>query len=157
MIGSSLYNIYIYKPGDKCIYLFIKLNLASMKGHLDCISKLIDAGASVNLKDSEGNAALAFSADKGYLLCVSVLINRGLADVNAKNHLGYCALHMATANRHLTVISLLLELLANVNAKSIEGYSAMDIAKSKNRSEEIIQILKRHGAIDDVVIDECAD
>jgi ankyrin repeat protein len=139
------------------IYLFIKLNLASMKGHLDCISKLIDAGASVNLKDVEGNAALAFSAEKGYLLCVSVLINRGLADVNAKNHLGFCALHMATDNRRLAVVSLLLERSANVNAKSIEGYSAMDIAKLKSGSEEIIQILKQHGAIDDVVIDDCAD
>ena len=128
-----------------------------MRGHLDCISKLIDAGASVNLKDAEGNTALAISADKGYLLCVSVLINRGLADVNAKNHLGFCALHMATDNKHLNVMSLLLERSANVNAKSIEGYSAMDIAKSKNRSEEIIQILKRHGAIDDVVTDDCAD
>lgn len=53
------------------------LHFASYFGHLDCVSLLLDAGANLELRDSEGRNALDLAAEGARVDCMRLLLDRG--------------------------------------------------------------------------------
>ncbi|KAL3937966.1 MAG: hypothetical protein SGBAC_007027 [Bacillariaceae sp.] len=67
---------------------------ASSEGHGECVQMLIDAGASLHMKDKDGTNSLMAAAARGHLDVVSKLLAAG-ADINEQNVDGHTALMFA--------------------------------------------------------------
>ncbi len=83
--------------------------LASLQsGRLETARLLIEAGADVKVKNSEGMAALAFAAHGGYVDVVRSLIERG-AELNVTTREGWTPLMLASIMNRDAVVDLLIE------------------------------------------------
>ena len=63
------------------------------------LTEMIDRGVNVNIKDYDGNTAVAIAARSGHINCVNILIAAG-ADVNIVNDEGISALIYAVGHWH---------------------------------------------------------
>ncbi len=61
---------------------------------------------------------------------------------------GLTPLHMATEINHTAMAELLLARGANVNAKDKGGVTPINAATGEDRRENIVELLRRHGAQD---------
>ncbi len=80
---------------------------AAIEGDVAGIQALLEQGADVNAKDSDGATALIFAASEGHKDVVKVLLDSG-ADVNATDFLGQNAL-VAASDGDYTEIAMLIE------------------------------------------------
>ena len=71
-----------------------ELHTVAYNGHKDIVQSLLDRGADVNAKDSDGWTALHWAAYNGYEEIVKALVRAG-ANVDTKNNRGETALQMA--------------------------------------------------------------
>jgi ankyrin repeat protein len=94
------------------------------------IKRLIEAGANVNAKNSDGTTALMEASSRGYTEIMRLLIEAG-ADVNTQDKNGYTALMMATSNGWHGAVKLLIEEGAKINTKSNYGHTALMVALYK--------------------------
>ncbi len=90
-------------------------------------SKLIAAGAKINLQDNEGKTALMLAARSGYSSTASVLIDAGakvnLQDVKGDNALVYFVIY---AKRDpIVIVNKLIEAKAEVNQKRYNNWTAL--------------------------------
>jgi len=120
--------------------------------YLKIVQTLINAGANVNQKDTEGNTAIKIAADYSLLKIVQTLINAG-ANVNAANNKGDTAL-MGAAGSNLTIIQALIKAGANVNQKNTEGWTALMCAMKNgvycgNPFERVQALIKAGATIND--------
>lgn len=94
--------------------------LRSSAGRAELVKMLLDRGADVNAKDSEGATALMM-VGYGWIDVAKVLLDKG-ADVNARDNEGTTVLmkHACDAD----IVKLLLDKGANVNAKNKYGVTA---------------------------------
>ena len=83
-----------------------KLMNEAINGHADAVRALIEKGANINAKDSDGWTPLMQAAYYGYANVVQVLIERG-ADVNARDRSGETALNKAEAHHKAEIVSIL--------------------------------------------------
>jgi ankyrin repeat protein len=95
----------------------LPLNQAAMRGDTTQVQQLLDKGADVNTKDSNGETALMEAAGNGHPEVVKQLLAKG-ADVNAKSSYGYTALLYAADKGHTECVGLLLDGGANINVQS---------------------------------------
>ena len=72
------------------------LHEAAKKGDMDQINRLIEKGATVDVKDENSNTPLYIAVGQGHKDVVELLILKG-ADVNAVCWRGYTPLHWAAA------------------------------------------------------------
>ncbi|MFH0822938.1 MAG: ankyrin repeat domain-containing protein, partial [Pseudomonadota bacterium] len=79
---------------------------AADMGRLDEVKRLLDRGAAIDPKDSEGWTALMWAAAEGHASVVQLLLERG-ADTHAKDHWKDTALDRARAKGHAEVVKLL--------------------------------------------------
>lgn len=90
---------------------------------------LLKMGAEANLATGERNepplVSVAIYGDQSSLL--ELLLQHG-ATVNAKDSLGYTALHWAACNLHVNCVRFLIKHGANVNAKANDGKTPLDLA-----------------------------
>ena len=93
------------------------LHEAAGRGDTAKVQLLLDKGADINAKDSNGETALMEAADNGHLEVVKQLLAKG-ADVNAKSSYGYTALLYAADQGHTECVGLLLDGGANINVQS---------------------------------------
>jgi len=70
------------------------LMAASVNGHVEIMSLLLDKGATVNLVDNEGETALGYAAMGGHVKALKLLLTKG-ADLNHRNKYGEGALTAA--------------------------------------------------------------
>jgi ankyrin repeat protein len=118
------------------------IQLASFAGNEWMVQVLIEAGASVNLKDEMGKTALQVALDLGYTKIVQMLITAG-AEVHE-------ALRCALASGQERAIRVLIEAGVDVNliVKST-GETALQIT-SRSGYSKIVQMLIAAGAgVDD--------
>jgi ankyrin repeat protein len=109
---------------------------------------LIDRGARVNEKNSEGATALhaAIRAGDGNIEIARLLIEEG-AKVNEKNSEGKSALVYAVLGRDVEAVRLLLEKEAEVNAKDNDGNTPLIQAAQHYKADiEIVRLLLDGGA-----------
>ncbi|KAI3931200.1 hypothetical protein MKW92_012867 [Papaver armeniacum] len=124
-----------------------RLSIASRKGELRTIHRLLERGASINGKDQHGWTALHRAAFKGKIDIVRMLLDKG-ADIDSRDEDGYTALHCATEAGHGEVIELLVKRGVDIEAKTNKGLSAVHIAESLQYSG-ITRILTQGGANND--------
>ncbi len=104
---------------------------------------LIEGGADVNRRTSNGTTPLSRAVDVGFKDIVELLIAKG-ADVNAKDTWNWTALHSAVYG-HKDIVELLITEGANVNARDGADRTPLFYAKDEGNTE-IVELLRKHGA-----------
>ena len=132
------------------------LNDSSLEGaepKLATTRALLDAGAPVNVADSDGRQALHLAAQEGCVDLARLLLDRG-ADVAATaTARGLTAIHLAVQHGHTEVTRLLLDHGANVNAVTASepedgnfaGCQPLHIA-AFHRYAAVVELLLSRGA-----------
>lgn len=96
------------------------LHQAAFKGHTDVVKLLLDKGANIEVKNSDGNTALLLAAWEGHTETAKLLIDRQ-ANIHTKNNIEKTALHLAAATNQASTIQLLIEKGFNIHAKDNNG------------------------------------
>ena len=82
--------------------------LATVRGQLDMMRRLIAAKADVNITNNDGRTPLSLGAEFGQTPAMSILVDAG-ADINARDNRGRTALHVSVGfNRVETTRQLLI-------------------------------------------------
>ena len=143
---------------------------AARKGDAAAVKTLLEHGADVNAKFRYGATALSYAADKGHVEVVKLLIERG-ADLNVKDTFYKSPpIIWATLKGHAPIVQMLLDkgaegidevlgiaagggrvelvriVLAKGGAKP-ESLSSALAAAEKNKHAEIVEMLKKAGAV----------
>jgi serine/threonine-protein phosphatase 6 regulatory ankyrin repeat subunit B len=84
------------------------LHAAASGGHKDVVEYLLDCGADINARRSQGSTALHDAAKFGYVDVVKLLLEKG-AFVNLQNDKGETALFLAVSEGHMDGVQWLLE------------------------------------------------
>jgi ankyrin repeat protein len=95
---------------------------AVSEGYPDVAIALINAGADLNARNSDGNTALLRSACEGRPELTRVLIDAG-AQLNIQNNDGYTALILARRRGHEDIAELLLQAGADKSLVALTGSS----------------------------------
>lgn len=116
-----------FGPGD-----VTPLMAAAANELADFIEPLVSHGASINLQNTSGAAAIHYAAPKEKAGCLAVLARLG-ADVNVTEHEeGLTPLMIAAAFDNSKGVEVLLEFGADINRVSKFGFTAADYAEMKN-------------------------
>jgi len=116
------------------------LSLAAYQGKLPFVTRLVEAGADVNLY---GWPPLIYAAFNGHAAVVDYLLKKG-AEINATTANGSTALLFAARFGHLEVVELLLQNNANPNIANERGATAIDWAL-KTENTDIADLLRKAG------------
>lgn len=84
------------------------LDVASVRGNLDEIRALLEAGAEVNASGELGNTALHEAVAQGHLDAVRILLRYG-AKADMQNELGKTAIDIARSGSRDEILSMLRE------------------------------------------------
>jgi hypothetical protein len=149
---------------------------AARKGQADVVRTLLDQGADVNAKFRYGATALSYASDKGHLEVVKVLLERG-ADVNVRDTFyGETPISWAASKGHTAIVQALLDkgaegvddvLKAGARGGNLdlvrvalgkggakpETLTAALVAATKGKQAEIVEMLKKAGAVPPPEID----
>ena len=90
------------------------------RDQIGMVETLIDKGANINLKGSDGRTPLHFAARKGLKKIAALLINQG-ANVNEKDNYTITPLHEAAGWGHKEFVALLITNGATINVKRRSG------------------------------------
>jgi ankyrin repeat protein len=114
------------------------------------VRDLLARGADPNARDAEGRPPLV-SAILGNSVALVGLLLESKADVNATDPHGWTPLHFAAEEVLPQVASLLVAKNADPNIRDDEGNTALHRAVFSARGrDEVIRLLRKHGAKDDV-------
>ncbi|KAL0966222.1 hypothetical protein UPYG_G00292510 [Umbra pygmaea] len=94
------------------------LHITAGRGFVDCLSHLLQRGASVDLAPG-GNTALHEACDSCQSQCVKLLLFHG-ANANAVSEDGLMPLHMCTRPESLECAKYLLQFGASINRQSLD-------------------------------------
>ena len=103
------------------------------------ISTLLELGADVDHKSSEGRTALMIASYSGHQQCVQMLTSAN-ANVDIQDNKGYTALMLATECNSIDIVSHLLSVNASVNLQKQEDDTALTIA-CRNCQAHIVKLL----------------
>jgi len=104
---------------------------------------LIEGGADVSRRTSQGTTPLSRAVGVGFKDIIELLIAKG-ADVNAKDNWNWTPLHSAVYG-HKDIVELLITEGANVNARDGGSRTPLFYAKDQGNNE-IVELLRKHGA-----------
>ena len=131
------------QTGDAAVAA-IPLIEAAKASDAAAVRALIGAGADVNAAQSDGAAALHWTAYREDLETAALLIDAG-ADVNKANDLGVTPLLMACTNGHAELVEALLAAGADPGAALPSGETPL-MAASRAGSRAAVESLLRRGA-----------
>ena len=134
--GSTLIDMRDNDSGEMALHMVTK------RRDVPWMNFLIANGASVNVRDKDGNTPLHHAAQLGFIDGIQVLVRRK-ADVNAVNGQGESALVVAVQQRSPMVVRELLTAGANPDlADHVAGMSARDYAERDRRASAILRMIK---------------
>lgn len=120
------------------------LHRAVMNGHVQALTILIEAGGSLDWKDSMGHTPLHCASLSGHVSAVELLLLKGANASEADTTSGMNPLHWAAARGHAEV-SKVLARAGDVNATKADGSTALHLAAERGHVE-VIQVLVAEGA-----------
>ena len=91
--------------------------LATVKGQLEMIERLLQAKADVNITNNDGRAPLALGAEFGQISAMKILLDAG-ADINARDIRGRTALHVAVSFNRVNTVQQLMAWKADPNLQT---------------------------------------
>lgn len=128
---------------------FTSLHAAVQFGFLEVVQMLLAYKVDVNVKkQSDGATPLHYAVYLGNAEIVKELLKHN-AQVNALDKEGYTPLHVAFSSEASLQIKVIQELIAagvDVNAITNDNKTVLDLALRRNADEDIIALLKKHGA-----------
>ena len=140
IIEMSINNDVIISPDEttitnleQCFFEFAET------GNQFGISTLLELGADVDHKSSEGKTALMIASYAGHQQCVQMLTSAN-ANVDIQDNKGYTALMLATECNSIDIVSHLLSVNASVNLQTQDDDTALTIA-CRNCQADIIKLL----------------
>ena len=104
------------------------LMIASMAGHGEIVSYLLQRGAHIDARNDRGLSALHAAAYSGQADIARLLIDRGARIDDEKNDFGVTPLHLAAEENQIEVVYVLLELGADTGILETNGYSPLSRA-----------------------------
>lgn len=113
-------------------------------GRVDAARELLEAGADVEIKDTNGWTALAMASASGDASIVGMLLNER-ANVDTAASDGATPLMLASRGGHKDVVEVLLDANADANAAMDWGRTALMIAV-EHGSSEVVRALVAAGA-----------
>jgi hypothetical protein len=119
---------------------------AAIAGDLPTIKMLLDKGANVNSKATDGSTPLIYAAQNGRISVMETLLKKG-ADVNLPNNGGSTAIGLASFMGDTNIVKMLLEKGAKVDKADANGKTSIFYA-SLAGNDEIVRMLIAHGAND---------
>ena len=130
------------------------LMYASRKGHPVTAAKLLELGASVNLRSKDQNTALFEAVVAKQAETVRVLLRKKELDINAMHPRKYnrTALMLAAHYGYKEIVDVLLTREdISLNQQDQEGYTALSLAASAGRSAIVDVLLSKRGIEVDLV------
>ncbi len=128
---------------DNALLLAVQLPLST--GAM-LVQHLLDEGADVTTRDTDGLTALHICADTGQASIAKLLLKAGCpVDSRAKAQSGWTPLHMACRNNVIDVAELLLAAGADPDAQDVLGGRPVHSAILGNHLP-VIKLLVKHGA-----------
>lgn len=118
--------------------------LASKNGNVKIVKLLIDFGADINNRDTDGGTALIHAASNGNIEVEKVLLEAG-ADINAEDFNFGNALTAALVKGYINDVKLLISQGANVNYLNNLGQTPLMMASYFGYAE-IVKTLIENGA-----------
>ncbi|CAL1537868.1 unnamed protein product [Lymnaea stagnalis] len=121
---------------------------SEIEGTLGILKLLVDNGADINLRDTDGNAALHRAVHSGRTENVKLLLESG-ADVNLRDAIGSTPLHYAMESCGASEsLNILLEHGADVNAQDNQGNTPLMILSNICffSTENVIRTLVKAGS-----------
>jgi len=134
--GSTVVNAKDYNTGESAMHIVVK------RRDVAWINFLSNAGADMNIRDSDGRTPLIIAAQIGFLDGARVLLYHG-ADVNADDSKGQTPLIMAVQAHDLPMVRLLVENGADpAQPDRLTGMSAHDYAQRDGRSAAMLKVME---------------
>ncbi|KAJ3652448.1 hypothetical protein Zmor_018410 [Zophobas morio] len=124
------------------------LHSAARGGHIDVLEYLISQKASVKAKNAKSKTCLHVAVQRGCTDAVEYLINQKREIVHDIDYRGRTALHFAVEKGYKNMVPILLQGGSDINKVNYYKETPLDIARKENR-KEIVELLKKSGAIDD--------
>ena len=93
---------------------------ACKAGDFSLVTVLLKQGASIKVRDYDGNTPLHWTAMYGHVKVASLLVAKG-AKVNTRNHFGETPLHRAAISNRPEMVRFLIEHRARVNPMTNVG------------------------------------
>ncbi|XP_041129422.1 E3 ubiquitin-protein ligase MIB2-like isoform X2 [Polyodon spathula] len=115
------------------------LQVAAHQGHMEVVKVLLQANASIEIKDEDGDTALHYTAFGNQAEVARLLLSKG-AGVNLLNTSMCTALHIAVNKGFTEVVRVLSEHNANINLQDSYGDTPLHDAIAKD-FRNIIEIL----------------
>ena len=115
----------------------------------EAVSKLIEEGADVDLKNWSGNTALMLATQHGKAEIVDTLIEKG-ANVDLTNGSGNTALMFAAQNGHAGIVTTLIGKEANVNLTNFKDETALMFAAQNGHAEIVTTLIEKGANVDAV-------
>ncbi|EXJ72804.1 uncharacterized protein A1O5_03951 [Cladophialophora psammophila CBS 110553] len=111
------------------------LHWATIRGDVEAVRYLLEAGSDANCRDSFNNSPLTFAASTGSVPILELLILHG-ANVHARTFKGSQAIHNASRHqRAIEPVQTLLRAGASLNSTNDLGHSPLSGAAIQNRHE----------------------
>ena len=105
------------------------LDAAAGVGAVSVIEVLLDGGAAVDGRDSQGATPLDYAAGRGQSKVAALLLARGAA-INAVNAYGMTPLHFAASSGDLPTVRVLLAMGASADARDAAGRRPVDLVNT---------------------------
>ncbi|KAJ4727564.1 putative Ankyrin repeat family protein [Melia azedarach] len=131
---SSFFNKAV--PGCTASQLCMLLNNAVVSANENLVASLIDSGADVNYKDSDGRSMISLAVKAGNIDVVKILVASGSRIDNSTDHV----LHDAAAMNRVDLLDALISAFADtigVNSTDSNGRTPIHVAASKGHAQVI--------------------
>lgn len=121
------------------------MHSASEQGNLAEITRLIEQGEDVNIKDMAGRTPLHYAVGEQQLAAVELLLLNGANPDFKDDEYHVTPLHWAVGSGNIEMVELIAPKVNNIDATNKEGKTAADIAFMDHKGE-ILLILIKYGA-----------
>lgn len=132
---------------EKRIFKHTPLHIAAEWGPLEIVQFLLDKGANVNAKSTQGNTPLHYAAKQNEAAIAQLLLERGAAINDQRSLDGWAPLHFAAFNNSTETLQLLLERGANVDIQNKDKETPLVLATRKDHAGAAQLLLEYHANI----------